>query len=299
MKRILCLSFGLISLGWIGTIWADDFLLPAGTLLRCTLSEPNFSAKTMEKGDPVLCHADTLVQFGRNVFPRGAYFVGHLETSEEPGHFYGKGTLGLQFDHIGLPGMDIPFSGKVISVRGYNVNRKGEVVGHGHATRDTVEWLLPPLWPWKVITLPGRGPQPTLKGEVPITIRLMETVALPQMSDASWQHFGPPSASVVPQSFTRPTASPATYVSTRRTAELRPVSNALPLTLLAFKNEMIFGASDYWIEDGRLIYILSNGTRRTADLTDINWSRTNELNSERGVRILLRSGPANYTAGVP
>jgi hypothetical protein len=27
------------------------------------------------------------------------------------------------------------------------------VIGHGHATRDAIEWLLPPLWPWKVLDL--------------------------------------------------------------------------------------------------------------------------------------------------
>ena len=31
-----------------------DVLLPAGTLLQCTLNEPNFSTATVEVGDPVL-----------------------------------------------------------------------------------------------------------------------------------------------------------------------------------------------------------------------------------------------------
>jgi len=28
-----------------------------------------------------------------------------------------------------------------------------------------VEWLIPPLWPWKILMLPAKGPRPALKGE--------------------------------------------------------------------------------------------------------------------------------------
>jgi len=35
---------------------AQDILVPAGTLLRCTLDEPNFSSATADIGDPVICH---------------------------------------------------------------------------------------------------------------------------------------------------------------------------------------------------------------------------------------------------
>ncbi len=310
MKRNLFYSLlAVLILGCNGKVWAEDLFLPAGTLLRCTLSEPNFSSKTTEEGDPVLCMADTLVQFGHSAFPRGAYFVGHLETSKEPGLFFGKGSLGLRFDHVGLPGADLPISAKVISVRGYKVDRKGDIIGHGHATRDAVEWMFPPLWPWKVVTLPGRGPRPVLKGEVPITIRLMETLAVPQVSDSGWHTFGKSSSSSpAPQSFTRPASYPVDR-SSGVAGEVRQLPNAypaggqlaatvptslsrplLPLTLIALKNETIFGASDYWIEDPRLSYTLSDGTQGSVDLSDVNWGRTTQLNSERGIRLVLRTG---------
>jgi len=66
------------------------------------------------------------------------------------------------------------------------------------------------------------------------------------------------------------------------------------LTLFALKNETIYGATDYWIDDGRLDYVLSDGTQRTADLSDIDWGRTTQLNSERGVRVALRTGRDVY-----
>jgi len=67
-----------------------------------------------------------------------------------------------------------------MAVRGYRVDKKGVVIGHGHAKRDAVEWMIPSLWPWKVVTLPARGPRPTLKGEVPVTFRLMDDLELPR-----------------------------------------------------------------------------------------------------------------------
>ena len=46
----------LLSLAFLGTAAARDIILPAGTLLQCTLDEPNFSSATAEVGDPILCH---------------------------------------------------------------------------------------------------------------------------------------------------------------------------------------------------------------------------------------------------
>ena len=81
---------------------ARDVVLPAGTLLQCTLNEPNFSSATVDVGDPVLCHLRGITEFGQQAFPRGSYLVGHLEAAKDPGHFWGKGYLKLQFDRIGV-----------------------------------------------------------------------------------------------------------------------------------------------------------------------------------------------------
>lgn len=158
---------------------ARDVVIPAGTLMTCTLDEPKFSSATVSVGDPFLCHPRTMQAFGQIVFPRGTYIVGHLEDDKEPGHFFGKGYLKLAFDRIGLPDGDIPLTAKMIAVQGFNVNKQGKIIGHGHATRDTVEWMLPPLWPWKVLSLPARGPRPTLKGETHVTLRVMDDLIIP------------------------------------------------------------------------------------------------------------------------
>jgi hypothetical protein len=182
MQRIsACLIFSFVFLGLQASTRAQDILVPAGTLLHCTLNEPDLSSATASVGDPVICHLSSLQEFGHVVFPRGSYLGGHLEADKEPGHFFGKGNLKLTFDRVGLPNTDIPVPAKVIAARGYRVNRQGEIVGYGHAKRDTIEWLIPPLWPWKVLTLPARGPRPTLKGEEPLTLRLMDDIVVPRM----------------------------------------------------------------------------------------------------------------------
>ena len=43
--------------------------VPAGTLLGCTLDEPNFSSQTARAGDPVLCKTTSVEMFGRQVIP--------------------------------------------------------------------------------------------------------------------------------------------------------------------------------------------------------------------------------------
>jgi hypothetical protein len=159
---------------------AQDILVPAGTLLRCTMNEPNFSSASAQVGDPVLCHLGSVQQFGHNAFPRGAYMTGHLEAEKDPGHFWGKGYLKIVFDRIGTPNADINLSTKIIGTRNYPVNKEGDIKGKGHPRRDVIEWMIPPLWPWKVLMLPARGPRPTLKGEQILTLRLMEDVTIPQ-----------------------------------------------------------------------------------------------------------------------
>ena len=44
-------------------IRAQEIVVPAGTLLHCTLDEPNFSSATADIGDPAVCHLGSLQQF--------------------------------------------------------------------------------------------------------------------------------------------------------------------------------------------------------------------------------------------
>jgi len=221
MRRFFLLPVVLLLLLFVSaSANAQDILVPAGTLLRCTMSEPNFSSATAQIGDPVLCHLSSVQEFGRNAFPRGAYMSGHLEADKEPGHFVGKGFLKIVFDRIGTPNSDIAVDTKVIAAQGFKVNKEGDIRGKGHATRDVVEWLIPPLWPWKVLMLPARGPRPTLKGEERLTMRLMEDVTIPRpgatYNSRDWR---PPVAENRPSSYSyqpRGVQAPAFVVTDAR-----------------------------------------------------------------------------------
>jgi hypothetical protein len=306
----LYFTLALVCLGLGRTAQARDIVVPAGTLMTCTLDEPKFSSATVSVGDPFLCYPRTMQQFGQTVFPRGTYLVGHLEADKEPGHFVGKGYLKLAFDRIGLPASDVPLTAKVIAVGGYNVDREGKIIGHGHATRDTVEWMLPPLWPWKVLTLPARGPRPTLKGEVRVTLRVMDDITVPDTTSSGWHRFGErPSSYPVPgtqaerqfRAMTAMSYAATPYVAVNNTAALVEPSpaNAWPanVTLFALADGSVFPATQYWRDQGQLWYV-SDADKGTVALNSIDWSATTKINAARNVRVTLRNAPVNATSAL-
>jgi len=179
MRKNLCVcTFLLCVLPAVG-LGQPESILPAGTLLGCTLDEPNFSSKTAERGDPILCHISRIEVFGRPLITQGSYLSARLRDYRDPGHFVGKGWIQLEFTSLTLPGGVFPLDAKVISAGRYKVDGAGKIHGRGHATRDALEWSIPILWPVKVLTLPARGPRPTFKGETRVELRVMEDVAIP------------------------------------------------------------------------------------------------------------------------
>jgi hypothetical protein len=311
---------------------AREMVLPAGTLLQCTMNEPNFSSATVAVGDPVLCHLHSVTEFGQQTFPRGAYLVGHLESSKDPGHFWGKGDMKLMFDRIGLPNGDMPLDAKVIATRGYRVDKEGDIRGKGHAKRDIVEWMLPPLWPWKVIMLPARGPRPTLKGESMLTLRLMDDVQIPQVQATNgpdWHFFGRPQVqndsfyqgsyegassrqgdNGAPQLSVRrvsvtaseqttaqeiPQVTYASYISKGAVGGGGATASGVPVFVL--KTGMILQVGNYTYQDGRINYELASGGSGVISTDEVDWTTTTQVNSQRGVRVTLRGGHPSAGAG--
>jgi hypothetical protein len=256
-----------------------------------------------------------ITSFGQQAFPRGSYLVGHLEAAKDPGHFVGKGYLKLQFDRIGLPSGDMPLQAKVIATHGYKVDKEGKIDGKGHAKRDVVEWMLPPLWPWKVIMLPARGPRPQLKGETVLSLRLMDDVELPQVASASLParrslSLRPQSDSYRESDDSRPVlsirssvvtsstkvsaavevphASYASFVSTSAVSGTPAAPSGRPVFIL--NSGTVLAVGSYQYQDGRITYTLEHGGGGVVSTDEVDWNATTRVNNQRGVRVTLHAG---------
>ena len=306
-----------------------DEIVPAGTLLHCTMDEPNFSSKTAQAGDPVLCHLGPIAAFGHSLFPRGAMLSGHLQESKDPGHFVGKGWLQIEFDRIILPGAEVlPLEAKIVAAPHLKTDKTGKIRGGGHPTRDAVEWMIPVLWPIKIINLPRRGPYPALKGESRLTIKLMEDVIVPATLPARAAVPSPPWAQPTnyipsPYGLLRPASLVTRDANSTQTRSAYTASSNAPAyveqmeqvpaqrswdempptaqpiasapattsrsTLIILKGGSAFLSREYWIQGGQLQAVSEAGEQKAFALENVDLYQTIRLNRERNVEFVLRS----------
>ena len=276
--RIFAIAIGMLVSA--GVICAQkDVLVPAGTLLQCTMNEPDFSSATATVGDPVVCHLRGQQEFGRALFPRGSMLGGHLEAAKEPGHFFGKGYLKISFDRVILPYGDLPVPAKIIQAKGFKVDKKGDIDGKGHPKRDVAEWMIPVLWPWKVVSLPMRGPRPTLKGEESLELRLMDDISLPAtLAFGPMKPDRPPYASSAqPSTFAEPAVD-----KNIASGESFAATGKLPVryTILVLKSNEIFTLSKYRRYGDVLVFEQVDGTKGAVDLDLVDWRKTTERNQD-------------------
>jgi hypothetical protein len=280
---------------------AQQIVVPAGTIIQCTLEDSKLSSKTAALDDPILCDTGGLREFGISVFPRGAYLQGRFTDARDPGHLWGKGWMQLQFDHVILPNAELPISAKVVSAPHLKVDVEGKIRGSGHTRRDFVEWAIPVLWPEKVITLPMRGPRPALKQEARISLKLMEDVPLPEEVVA---HTARPL--VLPGVFrpsttmTDPLVRPASEPMIRQAPQpiVRHASMVLKSgqdrasaegTLLMLKDGTGQLVQHYWFDSGQKIQFLSvDGKAGVFPIEALDLDLTAKLNRERGVAFVIR-----------
>src|SRR5258706_2819935 len=334
VAAVLCLTT-ILCLASIATGQTKELTVPAGTLLQCTVDEPNFSSRTAHVGDPLLCHVRSLTMFGRPVFPRGAFLSGRLAEFRDPGHFYGKGRFKVELVGLRVPGGTFPLSAKIGSVQHYRVDAEGDIRGRGHARRDAVEWTIPILWPEKIITLPARGPRPTLKGETSLLLRIMDDLYIPADAVATAsEKISPtrepsrPSSSLnsnlnssmnssansdVNSTFRAGTFPRVVYGGMSRPAEQSERSwvgsaadiqntsiseryvptERLPRssrpTLLIRKDGRGYLTTNYWIDEGQLVYVGLDGKQQVVSFDDLDFPMTSKLNRERGVVFTIRS----------
>ena len=267
------LSGVLFMVVFAGIARAQDRLVPAGTLLQCILDEPNWSSATPAPGDPVLCHLRTLEQFGKPVFPKGAMLGGHLEDVKDPGRSSGKGYAKMTFDRVILPYGDLPVPAKVIHAKKFNASKTGDINAKRHS-----EWLMPPLWTWKIVSLPMRGPHPPVKGEERLELRIMDDVLIPAtlvygpMKRDRLPHMGSAQRSAVADSEGRP---------------------ALGSTMLALKSGEVYAISKFRLDGGVLKFEDSSGAAGVVDANEIDWLKTAEMTSAARSAVIATVARAN------
>jgi hypothetical protein len=295
-KYLLLILSAFCSLAVLAQAAVRD-IIPAGTLLHCTMDEPNFSSKTALVGDPVLCNLGPLGAFGHSVFPRGAQLGGHLQDSKNPGHFIGKGSLTIEFDHMILPGAQIlPLSAKVVSAPHYKVNAHGDIRGKGHPTRDALLWTVPLFWPVKIMTLPARGPYPALKGESRLTLRLMDDVEVPfatasvpmppRYRPSSYHSTSP---SLYQPASTAQTDAPVVRRITYNESPSSPTASGGQVTVIALQAGTALLASRYWVEGTDIHCVSQEGAEQNVPLTLVDLAQTVKVNQERNVEFSLHS----------
>ncbi|HEY4009276.1 MAG TPA: hypothetical protein VGM11_03925 [Acidobacteriaceae bacterium] len=169
------------------SVASAEQLVPAGSVLKCTVVD-KISSKTEAIGDPVMCTLGHVEAYSRTVFPYGSYLIGHFEEYKDPGHFVGKGWMELRFDRLMIqPDTNVPINARVVAVPKYNVDNEGRIHGRGHPVKDTVEWLIPVLWPIDLINLPRRGPRPVLKPETQLTLKVLDDFGIPSQAEQDYQ----------------------------------------------------------------------------------------------------------------
>jgi hypothetical protein len=306
-RKCLFLAFSAAFCFAVAARSAARDLIPAGTLLHCTMDEPNFSSKTAQVGDPVLCNLGPLGAFGHSVFPRGAQLSGHLQDFKNPGHFWGKGWISIEFDRMILPGAQVlPLSAKIINAPHNKVDAQGDIKGKGHPKRDALLWAIPIFWPVKILTLPARGPYPTLKGETRLTLRLMEDVEVPfavarngvPMPDyrpSSYRGVSPspyPPVSNYQPASTDETAAPVVRPATYNHQPRASVYDG-PLTIIALQAGAAVVVTRYWIDGSDLHWISRDGAEQNVPLALVDLAETVKLNQERNVAFSLHSRMPN------
>lgn len=301
MRRSLLQFLPVLLLAAPVSGWAAEQIIPAGSLVQCTVNEPKLSSKTTAVGDPILCSVSRSEAFGRAGIPYGSYLVGQFQDYKDPGHFYGKGWMELSFDRIVMqPNTVIPLSAKVVYVPNYPVDRDGKIRGKGHTTRDVVEWCIPVLWPIDVLTLPRRGPRPVLKAETRLTLKVMDdvTVPVPDAYPAYTNPYGfaqrppvsyappppPPQQYYAPQSYQQPAyappAAPTTYAY---------VAPPPPMTVLVLRGGYRRMAREYWFEANGVRYVGPNGVPWVVPMQALDVPTTIAVNRSRGVVFAMRA----------
>jgi hypothetical protein len=155
-----------------------------------------------------------------------------------------------------------------------------------------------------------RGPRPTLKGEVRITLRLMEDVDVPTVVASRTSALTPQVRPFRPSG--QDTTSPRLWPDDKAGSEASDMSAVSPvpmsepikvvgssyfaeplsgpqLTILLLKDNTGYMATDYWLEGTQLHCLTLDGEHKVVPPGRLDLNETVRLNRDRNVEIVLRT----------
>jgi hypothetical protein len=161
-----------------------------------------------------------------------------------------------------------------------------------------VLWTVPVFWPSKILTLPARGPYPTLKGETRLTLRLMEDVEVPfavakngvPMPDYRPSAYRGSSLMYQPASTVQRDDSPVRRITYSEPRSM-PAQRSGQVTVIALQAGTALIASRYWVEGEDLHCVSQDGSEQNVPLTLVDLAQTVKVNQERNVAFSLHSRP--------
>lgn len=210
------------------------------------------------------------MDFGRPLFPRGSYLTGRIAGGTVPGRLHGKGTLVLDFDRVVISdSVRLPISVKVIAMPRYRVSRDGKIIGKGHARRDALAWMFPPLWPVDAALLFRRGPYPAIKGkEERLVLRVMKDALIPTADDGLSYY----------------TSGADSNPSSARPEHYENSVHAGGDVVLIRKDGSAVYVIDYWYSvPGYVSYALKDNLFGRIPLSELNLKATIRVNEQRGI----------------
>jgi hypothetical protein len=74
------------------------------------------------------------------------------------------------------------------------------------------------------------------------------------------------------------------------------VADSTPTILLYLKDGAMLTASDYWVADNKLHYLVHYGGENTVEMDQVDLQRTVDENGKRGVKFWLKPNPNHITA---
>ena len=105
---------------------------------------------------------------------------------------------------------------------------------------------------------------------------VIESPVLPGQGPSVWGGSQPPA-----------TSNNVTVISPSSPEKTEPEK----LTLLVFKDHSIYAVTDYCVEDGRLNYVTSYGSKNAVGIDQLDLDFTLKLNEERSVKFELKRKP--------